>query len=252
MYQSYSVPGRVRGGVVGNMLVWLVGALTVGGALSLWLGDHRVPDPGTPAEIAARTAPLGRLTLVESPPKATESAVSAAEPRGDTGAGAVDAPPAETPPAAGTGSGLAPSIVEAPSAQGPVARESADIEAVAKTVAPSPAVDTPPVGGSAEVAAPAADSDAEAATGERPAKGEPTVPDTVSGRAATIPPGESQAVRSRPSQAAAPMREQAAPRPGPVVPSGPPWHGPYQMVPIHRPDLPGAPYQLVPLVPGAH
>jgi hypothetical protein len=250
MYQSYSVPGRARGSVVGIMLVWLVGALTVGGALSLWLGDHRVPDPGTPAEIAARTAPLGRLTLVESPPKATESAVSAAEPGSDTGAGGADAPPPDIPPATGGGEGSVPSSVGSPSAQGPIARESADIEAVEKIVAPPPAADTPSAGGLAVVDAPAADSDAEASTGERPAKGEPRVTDTVSGPAVTIPPGESQAVRSSPSQAAVPMGERAARRPGPAVPSGPPWYGPYQMVPIHRPDLPGAPYQLVPLVPG--
>lgn len=250
MYQSYSFPGRGRGSVVGNVLVWLVGALTLGGALFLWLGDHRAPDPGTSAEIAARTAPLGRLTLVELSPESTESAVSAAEPGSDTGAGGVDALPADRPPATQGGEGLVPSSVEAPSAQGPVARESTDIEAVEKTVAPSPAADTPPAGGLAGVEAPAADSDAEAPTGESPAKSEPMAPDTASGPATGMSPGGNQAVRSSPSQAAVPMREQAARRPSPAVPSGPPWYGPHQMVPIHRPDLPGAPYQLVPLVPG--
>jgi hypothetical protein len=250
MYQSYSVPGRGRGSVVGNLLVWLVGASTLGGALFLWLGDHRALDPGTPAEIAARTAPLGRLTLVEVSPESTESAVAAAEPGSETGAGGVDSPPADIPPATQGSEGLVPSSVEAPSAQGPVARESADVEAVEKTVAPPAAADTRPAGGLAGIEAPAADSDAEAPTEERPAKSEPMAPDTVSAPATEMSPGANQAVGSSPSQAAVPMGEPAARRPRPAVPPGPPWYGPYQMVPIHRPDLPGAPYQLVPLVPG--
>lgn len=271
MYKSDSVPRRGRGSVVGTVLVWLVGALTLGGALFLWVGDHRAPDPGTLAEIAARTAPVGRVTLVESPVSAAQ------EPGGHTGAGGVDAPPADTPPAAPPDSALAPSVIEASSDQGSVVRESTDIEAVAETVAASPTAEnpitdavlaagvepetaeavggdpvaqTPPAGASAGVEAPAADSDAGASAGKRPAEGEPAVLDSGIGPAATIPRSGSRGTSSGPSRAAGSMPEQAAQRPFPFVPSDPRWYGPYRMVPIHRPDLPGAPYQLVPLLPG--
>lgn len=271
MYKSYSVPRRGRGSVVGNVLMWLVGALTLGGALFLWVGDHRAPDPGTLAEIAARTAPLGRVTLVESPVSVAQ------EPQGHTGAGRVDAPPTDTPPAPQSDSALAPSVIEASSDQGSVVRESTDSEAVAETVAASPAAEspatdavlaagvepetaeavgggpvaqTPPAGESAGVEAPAADSDAGASTGKHPAGGQPAILDSGIGPAATIPRSGSQDTSSGPSRAVGPMPEQAAQRPPPFAPSGPAWYGPYRMVPIHRPDLPGAPYQLVPLLPG--
>lgn len=272
MYTSYPVPGRCRGSVVGTLLVWIVGALTLGGALFLWVVDHPSPDPGTPAEIQARTAPLGHLILAAPPPEVAASPGPQAEPSVGAGTGAA---PAGQPSVPETDAGPAPEVAAVSPETGSVAPEAPAVEAVSAPIAEVPAaeVTTADTTAAVDTAPETPDSGAAATADQLPVAGRPSLVESGTDAAdamVEVAPDErpvaegaeatSASAPPVPAGASAPpwngalptLRGAAEPpavRPFPMVPSGPYGYGPYRMVPIYRPDLPGAPYQLIPMVP---
>ena len=212
MSEPYDGRGGCRGNALGSILVWLVGAGTLAGLLAVLLSDPPVPNPGTAAEIAARTAPIGRLTLAGLPPEL------AAEPASAPVSPAVPArtePQPETEPPAVEGPGArgeTPTVVPAPEAMDLQAQAVLPEAPPSSRSEPEPGVappDGPPVNEGAEVA-------------EEAPVPEPLPTGDYQGRQATAPP---------------------------LPPPPSYWGGPYRMVPVPRPDLPGRPYQLVPLAP---
>lgn len=281
MYMSYPVPGRCRGSVVGTLLVWIVGALTLGGALFLWVVERPAPDPGSPAEIAARTAPVGHLTLAGPPAAVAASPGTPAAPSGGAGTSGASAAQAEQRSAPETGAGPAPGVAEVSSQTGSVALEVRAVEAVSAPVAEAPVVEVPTVDTTAAVAtAPeTADSGAGPSADQLPVAQQSSPEESGTAAADSIVEGapderpvaegaESTAAAARPLASAPPLPAGAGSppwdgssptspgaaqppsrRPFPMVPPDPYGYGPYRMVPIFRPDLPGAPYQLVPMAP---
>lgn len=212
MSEPYDGRGGCRGNALGGLLVWLVGAGTLAGLLAVLLSDPPAPNPGTAAEIAARTAPIGRLTLAEPPPELAAQPASApvspavparTEPQPDTEPPAVEGPGAR-------GETLA--VVPAPEAMDRQARAVLPEAPSSSRFEPDPGV-APPDGPPANEGVGVAE--------------EAPVPEP-------LPTGDHQG-------------RQAAAAPLPPPPSY--WGGPYRMVPVPRPDLPGRPYQLVPLAP---
>lgn len=213
MSEPYDGRGGFRGNALGSLLVWLVGAGTLTGLLAVLLSDPPVPNPGTAAEIAARTAPIGRLTLAEPPPELAAQPASAP---------VSPAVPAPTEPQPETG----PPAVEGPGARG---------ETLAVVPVPE-AMDL-----QAQAVLPEAPSSSRSEP--KPGVGQPDGPTANEGVGVAeeapvpepLPTGDYQG------------RQPAAP----LLPPPPSyWGGPYRMAPVPRPDLPGRPYQLVPLAPG--
>jgi hypothetical protein len=212
MSEPYDGRGGCRGNALGSLLAWLVGAGTLAGLLAVLLSDPPVPKPGTAAEIAARTAPIGRLTLAEPPPEIAAQPASAP---------VSPAVPARTEPQPET----EPPAVEGPGARGETlaavpAPEAMDAQAQAVIPGPPPSSRSGPEPGGAPTDGPPEDEGV-GVVGDGPDPG-------------PLPTGDHQG------------RQAAAP---PLPPPPSYWGGPYRMVPVPRPDLPGRPYQLVPLPP---
>lgn len=213
MSKPYDGREGCRGNALGSLLVWLVGAGTLAGILAVLLSDPPVPNPGTAAEITARTAPIGRLTLAGPPLEPTAQPVLATvspavptrtEPQPETEPSAVEGPGAP---------GETITVVPAPEAMDPQAR------AALPEAPPSSRADPKPVG--ALLDGPPANEGAGIAV-------EAPVPEP-------LPTGDH-------------LGWQAGAAP-PLTPPPNQWGGPYRLVPVPRPDLPGRPYQLVPLAP---
>lgn len=267
---SMRYPGRRvdRGSVLGGLLVWLVGAATLVGFLFVLFRDHPVPDPGTQAEIAARTAPVGRLTLVAPRPDLAvqppttpttaglmgrETSAAATSPPGSASVAAASAPVVDAEvreevvveiPALGDAGGLETGSTpdqDPGVAVNPGTASVGDATVSEVDAKPSegfaPAMDTSPSSGERAPAATAAGPrDAEEA-----GIGGSGAP--LSGATASV------STQSATSSALGSETRWAAPAPPPGVRLPVPFQVPYRMVPVYRPDLPGAPYQLVPLTP---
>jgi hypothetical protein len=210
MSERYDGPRGCRGYALGNLLAWLVGAVTLAGLAAVLLSDPRAPNPGTAAEVAARTAPVGRLTLAEPPP------VPAAQPA-----------PGPVSPAVQTRTESQPET-EPPDVEGPGAPGEVN------TVVPTPEAPNLQTEAAPPEALPPSGDERE--PGGAPLDGPPAKEGVGAAVGATLPDPSPAGDHQAPTAVASP----------PIAP--PPNHrdGPYLMVPVPRPDLPGQPYQLVP------
>lgn len=193
--------------------VWLVAAATVAGLLYVLSAERETAPPGSPEEIAERTAPVGRLSLAQPVP----AAKAAAPANGPTSS--------RSAPEAGTG------------------RESAPVEPVpvATTVTSDEAVSGETRG--SQAASP------ESQTPAAPADRTPPAPADQPKSVDTQPAGTEPVAAGRVSETAAAPDAVADAAEPPVAAEGLPpqhWGKPVPMRLIPRPHLPGQPYQLVP------
>jgi hypothetical protein len=223
-------PRTSRGGAGGTFLVWLVAAVTVVGFIYVLLGKAPAPAAVSPAELAERLAPVGRVTLA-APPAAVPVPV---QPLADAAAPApariATDSDAETKAAAQTSP--KPDAGTAPSSTAPKEPPGPEAEAPAGVVTVGPEARTK--------------STIEAASGPGPEPGAPPTP--VKDPEASLPVsptavGEAApAVRDPvPMQSAQPQGVWMLPAPG--AGSG---RVPRPMTWERRHDLPGQPYQLRP------